>query len=103
MVFDRLSRSISGELLEQVYLDTRRAIVIENQGGLQVKIREVEVLELERLPGDSPSYRCRWRARGAVGHWGHLHQRENERSAEMTLAAVDGAWKIVAMELLDES
>ncbi|MEP4078586.1 hypothetical protein [Haloferula sp.] len=102
-VFDRLAESIDGDLLEEVYLDTRRSIEIENQGGLRVKIDEVEVLDLERLSDDAASYRCRWLARGSVGHWGHVHRRENERSAEMTLAAVDGKWKVIKMHLLDES
>ena len=102
-VFDRLARSISGDLLEDVYLETRESIRLENQGGLQVKIAEVEILDLERLPESEARYRCRWRAHGSVGHWGHLHQRSTERLAEFTLAPIAGSWKIVAMDLINES
>ena len=39
---------------------------------------------------------------GSVGHWGHIHQRRNRYTAEFTVRPVDGAWKIMGLELLDE-
>ena len=39
---------------------------------------------------------------GTVGHWGHIHGRKNLYDALITLGIVDGAWKIVGLELLEE-
>ncbi len=40
---------------------------------------------------------------GSVGHWGHIHQRINQYVAEFTVQAIDGAWKITSLEILEES
>ena len=103
LVYDRLARSIAGDLLEQVYLETRKTIEIENQGGLQIKVNDVSILDLEFLAATSgqSTYRVHWRVAGSVGHWGHVHSRANEPSAEITLAPVDGSWKIIAMQMTD--
>ena len=39
---------------------------------------------------------------GTVGHWGHVHVRKNHYDATVTVETVDGAWKITALEILDE-
>jgi len=39
---------------------------------------------------------------GSAGHWGHIHQWKNRYDAEITIQAVDGVWKLTAMELKDE-
>ncbi len=40
---------------------------------------------------------------GTVGHWGHVHVRKNKYDAKITVEPVNGAWKIIGMELLDET
>jgi hypothetical protein len=37
-----------------------------------------------------------------VGHWGHIHQRINQYEARVVVKALDGVWKIVDLELLQE-
>jgi len=37
-----------------------------------------------------------------VGHWGHIHQRKNQYQARVTVKAIEGAWKITNLELLQE-
>ena len=83
LIYDQLARSIAGDLLQQVYLDTRKSIEVENQGGLQIKVTEVTILDLVRLTSGSSqaTYRVHWRVAGSVGHWGHVHQRVNEPAA----------------------
>ena len=104
-MYDRLGLSISGDLLSDVYLQVRRSMELENQGGAQVKVDDVAVLdvsqeaELER-PGFA--YRCRWMAAGSVGHWGHIHRRANQYDAVITIEPVSGVWKITAIELREE-
>jgi hypothetical protein len=104
VIYDQLSRSIAGDLLEQVYLDTRKSIEVENQGGLQIKVSEVAIEDLQSVSASTAAYtyRCRWRVAGAVGHWGHIHSRENEVTAQITIATVDDSWKIVALQLIHE-
>jgi len=105
LIYDRLSQSIAGDLLAEVYLNTRKSMEVKNQGGLRVSVKEVTVSELESVgltDGPAYSYRCRWRVAGSIGHWGHVHRRVNEHLALVTLAPLDGRWKITALEMLDE-
>ena len=46
--------------------------------------------------------RTKWTAVGSVGHWGHIHTRQNMYDAILTLAVVEGSWKITGIELLEE-
>ena len=102
-VYDMLARSVDGELLETIYLETRKALVLESQGGARAKVNDVEVLEADSESTES-GFRARgtWIVTGSVGHWGHIHQRRNQYQAEFTVQPVDGAWKISGMELLSE-
>ena len=107
-VYDRLARSMSGDLLGDVYLQLRRSMELENQGGARVKVDSVEVLDVteERravgAAGGAATYRCRWDAAGSVGHWGHVHRRANRYDASITIRSVDGTWKITAIEVRQE-
>ena len=105
VVFDRLAQSLSGDVLERVYLEMRKGLRLENQGGARVRVREVDVLEVvpeERTEADTLRYRTRWNATGSVGHWGHTHMRTNSYDALVTLGRLDGRWKIADIEILEE-
>ena len=43
-----------------------------------------------------------WVAVGTVTHWGHTHDRVNRYHATMTITPVDGVWKLVGLELVNE-
>ena len=105
MVFDRLEKSLAGDVLERVYLEMRRGLRLENQGGAKVRVREVDVREVAPEPTQSPGtlrYRTRWNASGSVGHWGHTHMRTNAYEALVTLAQIGDRWKIAEIEILEE-
>ncbi|MEM8681729.1 MAG: hypothetical protein AAGF97_20460, partial [Planctomycetota bacterium] len=104
LIYDRLAESISGELLQQVYLETRESMEVKDQGGLRISVNEVELTDLECVDpsGAEPTFRCRWHVAGEMGHWGHVHQRENVHTARVTIAPREEQWKIVGMEMLDE-
>jgi hypothetical protein len=105
LVYDRLSRSIAGELLSEVYLQVRRSMELENQGGARVKVDDVVVLDIEEaMPSGSSrrAYRCRWTAAGSVGHWGHIHRRANQYDAVIAIEPIEGVWKITAIDLREE-
>jgi len=103
-VYDVLERSVDGELLRDVYLEMRKGLVLASQGGASARVKDVELIELEDPTRDGTAWRtqARWRVRAAVGHWGHLHERRNEYRADLTLAPIDGSWKLVDVEILDE-
>ena len=104
-IYETLARSASGELLTRIYLETRRSLELQSQGGAQVKVKEVSLAEVlpSALPGTAGfDARCKWNVTGSVGHWGHIHQRVNQYDAVLRIEPVDGAWKITGLELLQE-
>ena len=105
-VYDKLALSVSGDLLADVYLQNRKSFAVQKAGGAQAKIREVAVQQAtaERVDGQPLAYRIHgnWSATGTVGHWGHVHMRQNVYDALVTVTGVDGNWKITGLELLEE-
>ncbi len=104
-IYDVLARSSAGELLTDIYLETRRSLELKNQGGARVKVKEVEVLDSEAEPLDGQLgfvSHLTWNVSGSVGHWGHIHTRRNQYEARFTVKSIDGAWKLTSLELLQE-
>jgi len=103
-IYDTLARSVTGDLLTEIYLEARRGLELVNQGGARVKVKEIELLEFEAEPAKSGGFSAMatWNVSGSVGHWGHVHQRRNQYRAILGVAPVDGEWKLVAMEVLEE-
>jgi len=104
-IYDVLAKSTEGELLTSVYLEMRKGLELENQGGARARIQEVEVVGTQSATlGDGPDFtsRCTWIVAGSVGHWGHIHTRRNQYEAELTVRPVDGQWKITGLELRNE-
>lgn len=105
VVFDRLAQSLSGDVLERVYLEMRKGLRLENQGGARVRVREVKLLDVTPEEAGEPGalrYRTKWHATGSVGHWGHTHMRTNAYDAEITLASSEDRWRIADIEILEE-
>ena len=103
-IYDTLERSVDGDLLAQIYLETRRGLELANQGGARAKVEEIELLELYAEPAGSGGFMATatWNVGGSVGHWGHMHQRRNQYRAELVVSPVDGIWKLVDLEILLE-
>jgi hypothetical protein len=105
VIYDSLERSVTGELLTDTYLETRRSLELENQGGARAKVVDVGIVESSHTPqtgGIGFESLLAWNVEGSVGHWGHVHQRQNQYRARLTVEAVDGHWKITALDLLEE-
>jgi hypothetical protein len=104
-VYDKLAISVSGDLLEDIYLQHRKSMVVEQAGGAQAQVKEIDIQKV--TAEDSPEYdnalafRAQWTVLGTVGHWGHIHNRQNLYDAVLTLTPVDGSWKIIDLELLE--
>ncbi len=103
-IYDMLANSASGELLTDIYLETRRGLELENQGGARAKVQEVDVLEASYASTGDGAFRstATWNVAGSVGHWGHTHVRINQYVAEFEVQEVDGVWKITSLRILDE-
>jgi hypothetical protein len=103
-IYDVLARSVSGDLLEQIYLETRRGLELASQGGARAKVKQIELVELDaRAAGGGAFFAdATWNVAGSVGHWGHVHTRRNRVRARLTVGPVDGAWKLTGMEVLEE-
>jgi hypothetical protein len=105
-VYDKLAVSASGNLLSDLYLQNRKSFQVQQAGGARAKVTKVEVLDVkvESSP-KSPqalSLRSRWTALGTVGHWGHIHTRQNRYEANILVEPVTGAWKITGLDVIEE-
>ena len=103
-IYDTLERSVDGDLLAQIYLETRRGLVLANQGGARAKVKEIALLDLDAKPAGRGGFvaTATWNVAGSVGHWGHMHERRNQYQAELSVSPVDGVWKLVELEILLE-
>jgi hypothetical protein len=103
-IYDVLARSVDGELLTRIYLETRRGLELANQGGARAKVKEIELTEIDAEPVEAGGIEAvaTWTVNGSVGHWGHVHQRRNQYRAELTVRPLDGTWKLTGIEILQE-
>ena len=105
-VYDTLARSVNGPLLRKLYLQINDSLRISEQGGAVSKIEDVQLLsgqqQAEPFVENGFQYRCKWNIVGTIEHWGHIHERTNQYDAMFEVKVVDGAWKIVVMDLLDQ-
>jgi hypothetical protein len=102
-VYDVLARSVDGELLSDVYLEMRRGLVLASQGGAVAKVKGVELVNIAANRGEDQAIEATttWLVRASVGHWGHIHERRNQYQANLRLQPIDGAWKLVDLEIVD--
>ena len=102
-VYDRLARSIDGELLRTLYLQTIQALTLEGQEGTRAKVNDLTVT-VDKITPQVVGFLAEgeWTALGTVGHWGHQHQRVNRYKARLTVVPVGEEWKVRAMEVLEE-
>ncbi len=104
-IYDVLEQSVAGELLTDIYLETRRGLELASQGGARAKVKEIEMLDVDPRPvarGQGFVARSTWNVSGSVGHWGHVHTRTNQYEADLTIEPIDGAWRVTNLEILQE-
>ena len=103
-IYDVLAKSVQGDLLAQIYLETRRGLELANQGGARAKVKQIELVDLtaETAEGGAFVANATWNVAGSIGHWGHVHQRRNQYRAELRVAPDDGRWKLIDLEILQE-
>ncbi|WP_425046016.1 hypothetical protein [Primorskyibacter sp. S87] len=104
-VYDRLALTLTGDVLERVYLEQRASLRVERAGGAQARVDALEVSRVENLQDAETGtlhLSVDWGVSGIVGHWGHNHRRTNTYTAEMVIQPEDGAWKISGFEVLSQ-
>jgi hypothetical protein len=103
-IYDVLDQSVSGDLLTDIYLETRRGLELANQGGARAKVKDIELLDLDARMGSDGAVEAdvTWRVAGSVGHWGHIHKRQNQYEATLVITPVDGTWKLTSLDLVSE-
>ncbi len=104
VIYDVLEKSVSGELLTEIYLETQKGLELANQGGARVKVKATAVnnAELVGRDGNRLTIASDWNVSGSVGHWGHVHQRTNGYRANLEISEIDGVWKLTGLEILEE-
>ena len=103
--YDRLAEQVSGDLVTDLYLDSRRRLVAGTREGASVVVRQVAVQDVgapRTTEGENPAYPCRWTVTAKVTHWQHSHQRRNVYEGDLRLAVEDDRWKLVALNLRSE-
>lgn len=104
-IYDTLERSVGGDLLTDIYLETQRSLELTNQGGARAKVKSIEVQAIEIVAAETANaFRASttWNVNGSVGHWGHVHTRVNQYQAELLIQVIDNRWKLVEMNVLQE-
>jgi hypothetical protein len=107
-IYDALAQSVGGELLEDLYLQIRRSLQVEEEGGAVSRVEEVEWLEGSREAPPAGSrrsafaYHSTWTVTGTVEHWGHVHTRKNQYEARFTVEGLPEGWRITGFDPLRE-
>jgi hypothetical protein len=105
-IYEALAQGVQGELLADLYLKIRQGLIMQEQGGAVARVKEVAVTKSEPAPAqikDGFVERVTWQVEGTVEHWGHIHTRVNEYTADLGIVPSHGAWKINSMDIVKQS
>lgn len=104
-VYDRLALTISGDQLTDIYLESRRALEMEDRGGARGKADDVSVEDVRgvtKQADGSFAVDADWTVSGSVTHFGHTHYRRNRYHAIVSIFPDGDVWKIGGISLIDE-
>lgn len=96
--YDQLAYSVSGDLIESLYLQHRQSFLVQDGAWAKVKNIEIQSLESVTETNDSYLFDCEWLVTGDVIHWGHQHRRDNLYRANIEISPIDKHWKIIGLE-----
>ena len=106
-LYDTLAQSVTGKLIDDLYLDNRRRLTAGTRQGTKVTIRSVSILDIgeptEVVAAEGGySYQCRWAVVARVQHLQHVHHRQQIYNGVLTLQADEGRWKVAGVDLHSE-
>jgi hypothetical protein len=103
-IYDVLSRSVAGELLNTIYLQNRETFRMDPDDAALSLVNRLDVKTVESvkpMADGAISMVVEWDVYGSVYHWEHVHFRCNTYKAELSIAPMDGYWKLTRLQLLD--
>lgn len=104
-IYDALAEVAAEEALETLYLERVGAMAENGLDPSAEADQQIHTMEMLRIQAEREAeiftWDARWRVVGTVGHATHMHVRGNIYSADLTVAPVDGAWRITGFELKD--
>lgn len=104
-VYDRLALTVTGDQLTDIYLQSRKALEMENRGAARGRVDDVDVLEVlsvQKASSGAYAVNVKWTVSGSVSHFGHTHYRRNLNHAVVTLDPREGYWHICGINVIDE-
>jgi hypothetical protein len=104
-IYDTLEKSVTGTLLEKIYLEIYASLKLENAGGPRVRVYEIALRDVTEAPSESEDSfvsKAEWVTIGQITHWGHTHERTNKYEAQITASLSGHEWKISELDLLNE-
>ncbi|MDX8354291.1 hypothetical protein [Cognatiyoonia sp. IB215182] len=99
-IYDTLASVTHGGALEYLYLERVGAMAGGGLDEADQTIHEIKLLTTNvAQEGAVLAIDASWQVIGTVGHAEHLHVRGNTYSADLTVAPVEGAWRITDFTL----
>ncbi len=113
--YQALAMAAEGEFLEKLYLQIRKGLLDEEQGGAVGRVKMVIPQNGQLVqdpasssksiaPNDERAFQLRlaWTVEGDVVHWGHIHSRKNGYEAILTVEPLEQGWRFTDMQMLDD-
>lgn len=77
---------------------------MEERGGAQARVESVEIQKVSEIGAQDSGFgvRAMWTVGGMVTHFGHRHFRQNRHDARIRIVSVDGTWKILSLDVLEQ-
>ena len=107
-IYNLLDRSVSGELLQQIYDEIHESLLMKLEEDAVCDVRAVRTLDTELLSDVGASepvfqVRAEWEVIGTVKHWGHGHWRKNLSRAIYDVRWIpDTGWRIDAVDVIEQ-
>ena len=107
ILFEKLSQSVSKDLLDDVYLDSRRRLTMGLREGSVVTVEKVKIESLgePETSNDTENgitYPAQWVVTARVKHLQHIHYRNNKYTGSIKISTEDEVWKISDLTLVSE-
>lgn len=106
-LFEQLAENLDEELLDHIYLDSRRRLTMGLREGSRVTVKEVSLGALGSQETGSPGeegwkYPATWTVTAQVKHLKHIHYRKNQYTGTIALKPMESGWKISEIILTSE-
>jgi hypothetical protein len=107
-LYKQLSETVGDDLVENLYLDSRRRLTSGVRQGSEVTVKGVRVLKVGAPLKDAYgsgdfAYRCEWVVTARVRHRQHVHHRKNMYTGILKIRVDGGQWKIEQVDLESEN